>query len=84
MKNGACSTDAGDTGHGRVIEVADPDADGEIGSETEAPIVTKVGGGAGFDGARKGEAEDGIGAEGPGPGLIVGEDVSDEVAGFLG
>ncbi len=55
---GGGSGDAGDLAHGAAVEVADPGGDGVVVAESDRPGVTKVGGGAGFDGGFEGEAED--------------------------
>lgn len=65
MKDGPCATDARDPGHGGIVKISDPDTHGDIGGEAEAPIVSKIRGSAGFDGAGKRKAENGILSEGP-------------------
>ena len=42
MKDGACSADSGDAGHGGVVEIANPDADGDLVGEAEAPVVPEI------------------------------------------
>ena len=56
-EDGAGTGEAGHVLHGRVVEIADPHADGEGGGETERPVVAKGGAGAGFGGAAEGQAK---------------------------
>ena len=81
VQNRGGAGDARNVLHGRAIEVADPDADRELGRVAESPIVPEVGAGAGLAGDGKVEAERGLGAEGECARRVVAQDVGDEISG---
>ena len=78
MKDWTGTGDSGDSGHGSIVKVTDPDADREIAGESKAPIIPKIRGGSGFDCTAKGKSKDRIISKSSRAGLVVGKDICDQ------
>ena len=81
---GSTGDAGGDITHRGIVVIADPGSSQDIGSIADGPVIPKIIGGAGFDADRAaGDDELAVGTEGVLAGVVVFQDVANNVGNFF-